>query len=522
MSSDDTHDPRRASQLVRANQRLREMNRLKSEFLANVSHELKTPLTSVIGFASLLLRGSGGPLSDKGRHFAERIVANARTLHAAINDILDFAQLSTRQGQPDISTFHLAKLVDECVRDVRPALGDKPVELAVELPDGLAPLESDRGRLRQILMHFLTNAAKFTHRGSIRVSAELRDGEACPLVAIAVADTGIGMPPDALPHIFEEFRQVDGSSTRRHGGSGLGLSLVKHLCRLVHGEIEVESRPSRGSTFAVVVPVSLPTCLRRREALRQQVEAEEPDPSDRSTPIVLAVGDEPSFVAALREQLEPHGYRVASVFDRDEALSRAWAILPCAVVLDVMAPGAEVWELADVLRAEPRTTDVPLIVVSSLGGRDVAQAAGAADWLPRPVDPEALLNALEHLRAPQAGAVLAIVRDSARRDLARHALHDAGYQVTCCPTCADAAHFADSHFDVVVLDPEAEGEGVLNALGTVRSSLWADAPLVAWVGPACPTELAKQLDGVSAAVVRQSPDDPSELLDAVAQAIGKA
>ena len=503
---------RRTRQLLRANERLREINRLKSEFFGNVSHELRTPMTSIIGFASLLLRGSAGPLGDKAEHFVQRVLANARSLHGAISDILEFAQLSTGAGEPVVSRFELRPLLDECLERVQPTLGDKPIEVVVELPADLPALETDRERLQQILLHLLSNAAKFTSRGQVRVAASVRDGEPCGRLSVAVADTGVGMPSDALPHIFEEFRQVDGSSTRSHGGAGLGLSLVKHLCRLLHGELTVASELERGSTFTLVVPVSLPSAQQAREQVRRQVLGDEPNPADRSTPIVLAVTDEPRLVLDLRRWLAPCGYRVAAVFDPDEALSRAWAILPCAVLLDVMVPGSEVWELADVLGADPRTAAVPLIVVSSLGGPEVAQAAGAADWLPRPLGPEPLLNALDRLRSTHAGAILAIVGDPSRRDALRHILRDAGYQATTCATCTDACHFSSSHFDLILLDPE--GEGVLTALGSVRSGFLADTPVVAWLPPGYPERDRERL-AAAAALVEQSPDDPTELLAAV-------
>ncbi|MFW6164511.1 MAG: ATP-binding protein, partial [Planctomycetota bacterium] len=427
--------------------------------------------------------------------------------------------LTARGGEPIITAFELRPLVEASMAQARPLLADKPVELVADLARDLPTLSTDQDRLRQVLLHLLSNAAKFTHRGEIRVSARIEEAEPSNVLVLAVSDTGVGMPADALPHIFEEFRQVDGSSTRSHGGAGLGLALVMHQCRLLHGEVAVESQPEEGSTFTVRLPVDLAACQERRAELRQEVERGEPDPADRSTPIALVVTDEPQLVLDLRRWLEPRGYRVAAVFDRDQALSRAWAILPCAVVLDVMVPGSEVWELADVLGADPRTTDIPLVVISSLGGREIAEAVGASDWLPRPPAPEALLNALERLRTTGAAAILAIVGDAQRRDWARRSLREAGYQVTTCAACSDACHFAGSHFDLILLDPEAEGEGVLTALGSVRTGFLADTPVVAWVPPDYPDPERERLASDVCALVEQQLDDPADLLDAVAAAL---
>ena len=502
---------RRSRQLQHVNERLRELNRLKSEFLANVSHELKTPMTSIIGFSSLLLRGGAGPVSEKAEHFLNRVLANARSLHAAINDILELAELGGHEVTLKPSPFELPALIRECVEEIRPEMAEKPIELHVDLPPGLPALTTDRERLGQILMSLLSNAAKFTHRGEIRVSAVPVVGER-PRVAIAISDTGVGLPDESLPHIFEEFRQVDGSSTRRYGGAGLGLSLVQKLSRLLGGDVAVESRLDVGSTFTVTVPTDLEAFLAHRRELKLRVLAGEPDPHDDSTPIVLALADDPQVGLDVRRWCEPHGYRIACAFDAEQALERARALTPAAIIVDAQAPGGEVWRLADELRADPRTTDIPLIVVSALGGRDLAEAVGASEWVPRPLAADALLNALARLQPGEAGAVLAIVGDPGPRDALRRALREAGYQVTACATLGEASHHAASHFDAVVLDPESEGEGELTALGSLRTGPWAEAPLVAYVGPRLRPEERERTAAAAIATVEQSESGPLEVV----------
>jgi signal transduction histidine kinase/CheY-like chemotaxis protein len=509
---------RRSHQLQRANERLRETNRLRNEFLANVSHELKTPMTSIIGFVTLLLRGSAGDLPEKAEHFLERVLANARTLHAAIDDVLDLAQLGRAEVEIRPARFDLAKLIHECAEHIRPALDDKPVEARVDLPADLPELETDRQRLAQVLDKLLSNAAKFTHAGSITISAQHVAAPTLPRVAIRIADTGVGLPADAVPHIFEEFRQVDGSATRHHGGTGLGLSLVKKLCGLLGGELTVESEENHGSIFTVTLPVSLPQLQEQRHELTQQARAGDPDPDDRSTPIVLVVTEsDPGLVLQLRRWAKPHDVRVASAFSFEEALTRARAILPFAVLLDVAIPGHEVWELADEMRADPRSTDTPLIVASATDDAAIADAAGATERLAKPVDRDAFLNAIERLHRGEAVQVLAIVPDADERDRIRQALHRSAYRVLACPSVTAAAHYADTHFDVVVLDPEADGQGDLTALGSIRAGTWARAPLVAYVSPDANIQADTLYQDVSAVVERDG-DDTARLVEAISRA----
>ena len=510
---------RRSHQLKHANERLRELNRHKGEFLANISHELKTPMTSIIGFSSLLLRGGAGALSEKGEHFLSRVLANARTLHAAIDDILSIAQLGGADVAPQPTVFDLGPLLQECIDEIRPSVARKPIELRLGLPPTVPACHTDRQRLRQILRHLLDNAAKFTHHGSIALSATVLEGNGYPRVAVAVTDTGIGLPTNALPHLFEEFRQVDGSTTRQHGGAGLGLSLVSKLTHLLGGEVTLESEPERGSTFTVTIPLDLPRFQQWRQAIRERVRADEPDPADRSSPILLAVDEDPQAILDLRATCAPHGYRVASAFSPAEAFERACTVGPFAIVADVPAPSHAVWEMADQLRGDPHTTDVPLIVVSATAGHDLADALGASDWLPRPPDADALLNALDRLRTGEAGAALVIVPDAARRHALRRALRDASYQVTACAGCRQAARFAGSRFDVILLDPEAEGEGALSALGCLHASPWAHTPVVACAAPSLGPE---ERDRLAPQVTAILDGNEADAVEAVARVLLEA
>jgi signal transduction histidine kinase len=225
-------------------------NRHKSVFLASMSHELRTPMNAIIGFNRLVMRRCKDILPEKQYENLGKIKVSADHLLTLINTILDLSKIEAGRMEVYPAEFALKPLLEACARTVEPMLDGKQVNIASQIPDDLPVLSTDQDKLRQIVLNLLSNATKFTEQGQIVLSVMQDDG----MVAISIADTGIGIPADKLSHIFDEFTQVDGNSTRRHGGTGLGLAISRHLAVLLGGRVEVESEPGRGSTFTVIVP----------------------------------------------------------------------------------------------------------------------------------------------------------------------------------------------------------------------------------------------------------------------------
>ncbi|MGQ9907842.1 MAG: GAF domain-containing protein [Candidatus Flexifilum sp.] len=236
-------------------ERLRQVDRMKSQFLANMSHELRTPLNSIIGYSEVLLDGTDGDLSEEAQEDVQIIHSSGRHLLAVINDILDLAKIEAGEMRMDREYVRLRDALDEIVRSAQVLVKDKPVTLRWMEDDPVETVYADPVRLRQIIMNLVSNAAKFTERGSITIRYGL---DSASHAYIAVTDTGIGIDEAHLSEIFEQFRQVDGSSTRRAGGTGLGLTITRHLVHLHGGEIAVHSKPGAGSTFRFTIPLYQP------------------------------------------------------------------------------------------------------------------------------------------------------------------------------------------------------------------------------------------------------------------------
>jgi signal transduction histidine kinase len=240
----------RTRELQEANRQLEAASRHKSEFLANMSHELRTPMNAIIGFTRLVMRRSQDVLAPRQYENLEKILVSAEHLLSLINDVLDLAKVEAGRTEVYPVEFVLGPMLAECLHTVEPLLKGEQVRLVHEVAADLPTLYTDRDKVKQILMNLLSNAIKFTHAGTIALTARSHKDR----IIMAVADTGIGIPEEALAHIFEEFRQVDSSTTREYGGTGLGLAISRQFARLMGGDITVQSSVGVGSAFTLTLP----------------------------------------------------------------------------------------------------------------------------------------------------------------------------------------------------------------------------------------------------------------------------
>jgi signal transduction histidine kinase len=230
---------------------LEQASALKSQFLANMSHEFRTPLNAMLGYTSMLLQGVAGPLDQGVTRQLNRVESNGRHLLTIINEILDISRIEAGRMPLQLSTVNLSELVAEVQAELEPIILRSKLTITVSLEKGLRPIRTDRQKVKQILLNLLSNALKFTHQGGVTISARRVPGDR--MVAISVADTGIGIAPADQEKIFEDFRQLDNSPTRAYGGTGLGLSICRRLAQMLNGRLAVESKVRKGSTFTLTL-----------------------------------------------------------------------------------------------------------------------------------------------------------------------------------------------------------------------------------------------------------------------------
>jgi signal transduction histidine kinase/ActR/RegA family two-component response regulator len=379
--------------------------RYKSEFLANVSHELRTPLNSILLLSKMLADNSAGQLSGEASRQAQIIHAAGTDLKALIDNILDLSRVEARQMLLVSETVDLRTLLTDVIELLRPQFDVKHLQLDLQIDaDVPVTIVSDSEKLRQILINFLSNAVKFTDRGGVTV--RLVRGDSSP-VCISVTDTGIGIPADKLDLVFEAFKQADGSTSRRFGGSGLGLTISRELARLIGGDISVASEPGKGTTFSLLLPLQMPVAPaeeggRRLTGPRQDKPAREVLPAaNYQGARILLVDDDVRNLLALTPLLEQWGLEVMAAGEGEEALETLATAGPFDIMLlDIMMPGMDGYEVIRKLRMLPAGADLPVIALTANTtdeDRQQCLAAGANDCIVKPLDPQRLKLALDDI-----------------------------------------------------------------------------------------------------------------------------
>ena len=416
---------RLAAELSRAKkveeERAREIEaaaRLKSEFLANFSPEIRTPLNAITGYCDLLMRDEGSRLTPHGRRDLSVIKANAKTLLALINDILDLSKIEAGRAEVVKEIVDLHELGEECTASVKEILKGKDVTLHADI--GPRQVFTDPLKLRQILLNLLSNAAKFTDAGEIVLTAEAQGST----LVISVEDTGAGIPEDQLPFIFDKFRQVDGSARRRVGGTGLGLAIVKEVVGILGGTLNATSTLGRGSKFTL----ALPGAIDASKSPRAATTALGPGPVPTNGPFtVLIIDDDPMVQHLLRGHLESDDFKVVSATDGVEGLNLARETRPTVIILDIHLPRLDGWTVLSELKGDPSLSQIPVIMMSVEEQRARGFSFGACEYLVKPVEPDRLLTVVKRALLPSDGDVLVVDDDESTRELVSRHLRRAGY-----------------------------------------------------------------------------------------------
>ncbi|HEY9431733.1 MAG TPA: PAS domain S-box protein [Blastocatellia bacterium] len=380
-------------------------NRMKDEFLATVSHELRTPLTSILGWARMLT--GGGLTKSQARHALDVIAQSAQSQNRLIEDILDTSRIITGRLKLDAHPVVIERIFHAAVDVVRPSAEAKGIALneVVDAPDGV--VFGDANRLQQALWNLLSNAVKFTKEGG-RIEARLWRAE--EQVEIAVKDTGIGIEPRFLPHVFDRFRQADASSTREYGGLGIGLSIVRHIIEMHGGGVSASSPgKGRGATFMIRLPLISPLLQARPEGPR--AEAPPPTPVERKSSEnshrlngvrVLLVEDNPDTLDMLKFIFDESGAEVIAAISVDEALDALERFRPDALVSDIAMPDRDGYDLISEIRSrEPeRGGKIPAVAVTAYAraeDRVRVLAAGFQMHIAKPIDPDELIAVVASL-----------------------------------------------------------------------------------------------------------------------------
>jgi signal transduction histidine kinase/CheY-like chemotaxis protein len=437
-------------------------NLTKSQFLANMSHELRTPMNAIIGFTRIVMRRTKDKIPEKQSANLDKVLVSAEHLLSLINNVLDLSKIEAGRLELSPTRFPLAPLVENCLKTCEPLLGDG-VELVTDIESGIPELYADEGKIKQILLNLLSNAAKFTKDGSVTAHVKRQAGSG---LTIAVRDTGIGIAEEKLGKVFEEFSQADASTTREYGGTGLGLTISKRLAQLMGGDIVLESTVGEGSTFTIVLPENV-LLAEHKEETAPSTDAKPHRPAADGERVVLAIDDDAHAIELVRENLKEAGYRVIGVREPMEGLKLAREIQPTAITLDIMMGKVDGWQVLHELKSDERTRDIPVIMITVVDQKQLGFRLGASEYLQKPLDRGLLLRSLKRVTDGSA-RVLVVDDDPDVIEMVRQLLEEEGHTVISARNGEEGLErVKDANPDVVFLDlmmPVLDGFGVLDRL----------------------------------------------------------
>jgi signal transduction histidine kinase len=354
----------------------------KSDFLASMSHELRTPLNAIIGFSEVLLERMFGELNERQEEYLHDILNSGKHLLELLNEILDLSKVEAGRMELELSVFSLRGTIEHAIALVRERAALHSIAVTLEMDPSLDVIESDELRFKQVMLNLLSNAVKFTPNGGRIAVQAVRSGQR---LAVTVTDNGIGIPQEDRERIFESFQQGQRGPLREEG-TGLGLTLCRRLVNLMGGTMSLETELGVGSTFGFTVPlqgtsVSVPPGL-----------------DDDREPVVVVIDDDRASLDLMSAYLADQGVRVVRARDGKEGLDAVHRLKPVAMVLDILLPGMDGWKVLEELRTDPKTEGLPVIIASIVDERPRGLAAGAGDYLVKPVGREELLGALRRMR----------------------------------------------------------------------------------------------------------------------------
>jgi PAS domain S-box-containing protein len=426
----------------------KEIDKMKTDFISTVSHELRTPLTSVLGFASIIkekLENDVFPVLTTDDRKLQRtikrvndnlniIVSEAERLTSLINDVLDIAKMEAGKVEWQMQPLDPVELVEWAANSTSALFETNGLQLVYDIESDLPQIMGDRNRLLQVLINLISNAVKFTEAGTVTCKVKQANNGVC----ISIIDTGVGIAPEDQPKVFEKFRQVGDTLTDKPKGTGLGLPICKQIVEHHGGKIWVESEPEQGSTFSFIIPAcasdNTTTAKLNLDALVKQLKEHVITTTprlDETRKTVLVVDDDANIRELLRQQLENEGYNVREAKDGMDAIHQIKSARPDLILLDVMMPQINGFDVAAVLKNDPETADIPIIILSIVENKERGYHIGIDRYLTKPINTENLLSEIGSLLTQGASSkkVLVVDKNASTLKVLSDVLQTQGYSV---------------------------------------------------------------------------------------------
>ncbi len=498
-------------------------NQAKSGFLANMSHELRTPMNAILGYSEMLIEEAEDQGQEDFIPDLKKINQAGNHLLSLINDVLDLSKIEAGRMETFAEDMDIDSLIDQVVGTAQPLMGKNNNKLVIERDERLGTAHQDVTKIKQSLLNLLSNAAKFTHEGTITLSAQRSTVQDEDWLTFAVRDSGIGIPEDKLDHVFREFGQADDSTTRNYGGTGLGLPISRSFCRLMGGELTVESQPGEGSVFTIRLPAVLPdteTAVTVEGVVTSTGNDIAAMVSAGTDKTVLVIDDDQEAREIIGRFLEKDGFSVAYAASGEEGLRLAHALHPAAITLDVIMPDMDGWSVLRALKADPAMRDIPVVMITMTDDKGRGFSLGASDYLTKPVDREQLYQALAcYQRTGQDSSVLLVEDDEDTRDVMARTLDKANWTVTEAGNGREALEqLGKFQPDLILLDlmmPVMDGFDFLHEMRTHTE--WQDIPVIVLTAKDLTDEDRRILNGRVEQIVEKGATSTEQLVARIRQ-----
>ena len=510
----------RTAELKEAMEQAEEANRTKSQFLANMSHELRTPLNAIIGYSEMLQEEAEDLGEENFVQDLKKIKGAGKHLLELINDVLDISKIESGKMELYLEDFEIFPILDEIISTIQPLTENKNNTLLVNCPVDIGVMHADITKIRQSLFNLISNASKFTENGSITLTINRYLEAEQEWISMQVKDTGIGMTPEQMAKLFKPFSQADASTTRKYGGTGLGLVITQKFAQMMGGHISIESEFGAGTAFTIKLPAQVSD--RKNDIVENTEESSATSFNIFSGKKILVIDDDPTTHDLIRHFLEPEGFNVIATMNPEEGLKWAKEQQPDGIILDVIMPKMDGWAVLTRLKEDPETSAIPVIMATVLEDQSIGYTLGAIGYLTKPIQKEQLTQLLNKYQSKLSSRLILVVDDdSNNRGLMRRQLEKENWNVIEADNGKNALIQLEQNSPALILldlmMPEMDGFEVINQLR--QREEWRDLPVIIVTAKDLTEADRQQLNGYVEKIIQKGAYQRQDLLQEIRQCL---